>query len=231
MGIKLKGQEIKKIELDILKDVASFCDKNKIHYILIYGTLLGAIRHNGFIPWDDDVDIAIPRNEYETFIATYKNNRYQVMDYSINKNFEYAFGKVVDTRTLVEENTIRKGSFGVYIDVFPIETVPHGIEGKIQIYKSKILCRCSLYKLISSKYPTSSVHKLLHALIKVLLLPFPQRYIVREQIHCAKKHIGKSSDLRAVLTIGLGCQHIFPSDYFYDRKKVKFEDDYFFVFL
>ena len=72
--------EIKSVALDILKDVAHFCDTHDIRYVLAYGTMLGAVRHKGFIPWDDDIDIMMPRDDYNRFIKTYNehNSRYQV---------------------------------------------------------------------------------------------------------------------------------------------------------
>jgi len=60
--------EIKGVALDILKDLAQFCDTHDIRYVLAYGTMLGAVRHKGFIPWDDDMDLGMPRKDYETFL-------------------------------------------------------------------------------------------------------------------------------------------------------------------
>ena len=62
---KMTLEEIQSVSLDILKDVHAFCVRNDIHYSLAYGTLIGAIRHKGFIPWDDDVDVVLPRPDYE----------------------------------------------------------------------------------------------------------------------------------------------------------------------
>ncbi len=65
---RIRIEEIKKIECNLLDDIAQFCEKENISYFLFYGTLIGAIRHNGFIPWDDDIDIAMPRPDYDRFI-------------------------------------------------------------------------------------------------------------------------------------------------------------------
>ena len=71
-------EECRKIALDILIDVAAFCDEHDITYYLSVGTLLGAVRHKGFIPWDDDIDIMMPRPDYKKFIETYDNEYYKV---------------------------------------------------------------------------------------------------------------------------------------------------------
>lgn len=66
---KLTDKEVKQIELDILEYVHNFCEENGLKYIMNYGTLIGAVRHKGFIPWDDDIDISMPRADYEKLIC------------------------------------------------------------------------------------------------------------------------------------------------------------------
>lgn len=117
--------EIKKIELEILKDVAKFCDENAIDYYLAGGTLLGAIRHQGFIPWDDDIDLIMPRKDYIKFFTTYKSNkRYYIADSIINNAQHWLqAGKIFDARTIVI-NQNEKMKSHVWIDVFPTDGVP-----------------------------------------------------------------------------------------------------------
>lgn len=111
----------------ILNDVASFCDKNDIKYILLYGSLLGAIRHNGFIPWDDDIDIAMYRDDYEKFISTYKSsNGYELFSYKNDPTYIFPFAKVSNTKDSIKYEYLDNGKHvrGIEIDIFVFDSCP-----------------------------------------------------------------------------------------------------------
>jgi lipopolysaccharide cholinephosphotransferase len=136
---KLTLEEIKKIELEILCYFADFCEKNSLRYYLAGGTLLGAIRHQGFIPWDDDIDVIMPRPDYMRFISLFKLHEEKVI-YKIfspyDSNNVYPYTKIFDSRTIIYEKYIdskKKASYGVFIDVFPIDGLPNN-DGEINIY-------------------------------------------------------------------------------------------------
>lgn len=118
--------EVKNCSLDILKRVDLFCKEHNITWWLCAGTLLGAARHKGFIPWDDDIDIMLPREEYEKLLMLFPTQgRYRFLTSENTKDFPYAFGKIVDTTTLkVEPIPQRYQKIGVDIDVFPIDNFP-----------------------------------------------------------------------------------------------------------
>ena len=115
--------DIKRISLSILIDVTNFCDKNNISYYLSCGTLLGAIKYGGFIPWDDDVDIMMPRPSYIKFINNYKNQKYELLNPNIGM---YFFAKVFDPNTIVYEQGIdykKYNPIGIGIDIFPLDGI------------------------------------------------------------------------------------------------------------
>lgn len=119
-------QETKKCLLGILDFIEKVCRENNLVYYLCGGTLLGAVRHKGFIPWDDDIDIMMPRHDYERLFEIWPYDcQYKALYYKNTHNFPYAFGKIIDNRTLKIEPLRKKCRLiGVDIDVFPIDNLP-----------------------------------------------------------------------------------------------------------
>lgn len=125
MRKELTLKELQTESLKILKDVHSFCVENGIMYSVAYGTLIGAIRHKGFIPWDDDVDIIMPRPDYDRFCANYKSDRFKFRCRQNDKKCYLAFARVYDDERTTTETMIPwcSGNGGVWIDVFPADNV------------------------------------------------------------------------------------------------------------
>lgn len=124
MKKNIEVEELKRIQTDILNFVDGFCKKNGLRYWLAYGTLLGAVRHKGYIPWDDDIDILMFREDYEKFVTTFKDERYKVFATEVNAKYPYPFAKVGDTATYFEEEIKDAIDTGVNIDVFPLDYIP-----------------------------------------------------------------------------------------------------------
>jgi len=171
--------EIKKMQLDILNDIDIYCTQNNLRYFLAYGTLLGAVRHKGYIPWDDDIDIHMLRPDYEQFITHYNNrsSNYRVIENRLDSNYTQTFAKVHDSRTQVTETKFNYGgTFGVYIDIFPLDT----IESPEQI--KKIGC---YRRLLDSKAAVigrnhTQLQNISYLIKKLLLLPFSRKKILQK---------------------------------------------------
>ena len=133
--------EQKQVMLNILKEFASFCDRSNLSYYLDAGTLIGAVRHKGYIPWDDDIDVNMPQKDYDRFIELTKKNNGYLSDHLLVEYPEdtvYTFLKISDERTiLVEFPDTNPMEVGVYMDIFP----KYGVKDKS--WKSKLLCKIS----------------------------------------------------------------------------------------
>ena len=103
-GKELTLDEMKAVELEILKKFDSICKENGLEYSLAYGTMLGAIRHKGFIPWDDDIDVFMKREDYEKLLTLkYDDGDFEVKSYRYSKNYFFLYSKMVDKRTSICE--------------------------------------------------------------------------------------------------------------------------------
>lgn len=115
-------QELKQLMLLIMQDIDLFCRSHNIRYFLAYGTLLGAVRHKGYIPWDDDIDIWMPRPDYMRFMKQYRHRYYSAYSAEFTPGWDHYIAKVCDDRTIIDEGHGDK--CGVYIDVFPLDGLP-----------------------------------------------------------------------------------------------------------
>lgn len=123
---KASSAELKRIQLDILNVVADFCERNAIRYWIDSGTLLGAIRHKGYIPWDDDIDIGMLREDYNRFAGEFneQNGQYRFVSLENTPNFYLPHGKVCDTNTVLYEPDERGYKLAINIDIFVYDNAP-----------------------------------------------------------------------------------------------------------
>ena len=122
---RLSEEEIKEVELGVMDYIHNLCEKEHINYSLAYGTLLGAVRHKGYIPWDDDIDISLKRDEYDKlYQAVLRDNDpiYKVASWENDARYPYPFYRVYDARTVYENNYIENDiDLGICVDVFPFD--------------------------------------------------------------------------------------------------------------
>ena len=123
---RILESELKQIGIEMLNYVDTICRANDINYFIAFGTLIGAVRHKGFIPWDDDIDICISRTELNKLLKTIeKDGKYRVISMDNNPDYYFPFARICDPRTIVLNRPFRKvKDFGVWIDVFPLENAP-----------------------------------------------------------------------------------------------------------
>lgn len=124
MKKELTSEELKCICTEMLQQFDIICRKHHLKYCAAGGTMLGAVRHKGFIPWDDDVDVNMPRQDYERLLQLqYEDENYKILNYRYSDGYYHAFTKMIDKRTLIDEPLRGEKNMGVYIDIFPVDYV------------------------------------------------------------------------------------------------------------
>ena len=128
--------EVQEKLLDMLAWFDRFCRENSLRYYALGGTLLGALRHSGFIPWDDDIDLGLPRPDYEKLarLMEKKDGERYILEteYSDDEKYCYPFAKLYDTQTTLAENVSTGLKRGLYLDIFPIDGIGNGEQPDMQ---------------------------------------------------------------------------------------------------
>lgn len=146
---KMTDKQLKKELLNILIEFDKICKENNIKYSLIGGSLLGAIRHKGFIPWDDDIDVIMTKKNYDKLLENIKNykGKYSFVNNEINNSYYYPFLKMINKDIYIKEKYKKIDDYGLYIDIFYYAKVPDN-KLLLKIYWYKI----QYYKFLISSY-------------------------------------------------------------------------------
>ena len=165
---KLDIDEIKEVELGVMDYIHNICKEKRINYSLAYGSLLGAVRHKGFIPWDDDLDISLKRDQYDQLyqaILEDNNSIYKVVSWENDSRYPYPFYRVYDSRTVYENNYIQKDiELGICVDVFPFDDYK---DVNKEITKLDMYRRLSVYTLYGIRNKEAGIKNIVRYLMLV----------------------------------------------------------------
>lgn len=162
-------RQLQLTELELLQEADRVAKKYNIAYCIIAGTMLGAVRHGGFIPWDDDVDIAMMRSEYERFREACKKEldpeRFYFQDHTVTKGYRWGYGKLrrKDTLFLREHQEHMPYEQGVFMDVFPLDPVPETRWGRTLKNLECFLVRKLLWARVGKKADRNPLQRLIYA--------------------------------------------------------------------
>ena len=166
---KLDIDEIKEVELGVMDYIHNICKEKGINYSLAYGSLLGAVRHRGFIPWDDDLDIALKRDQYDKLyqaILEDNNSIYKVVSWENDSRYPYPFYRVYDSRTVYENNYIQNDiELGICVDVFPFDDYK---DVNKEITKLDMYRRLSVYTLYGIRNKEAGIKNIVRYLMLVV---------------------------------------------------------------
>ncbi|MDD6919875.1 MAG: LicD family protein [Eubacteriales bacterium] len=226
--------DVQKCILDIYKEIKKVCDKNHITYYGSSGTCLGAIRHKGFIPWDDDMDIDIPIEEFDRFLEVAKKELPEYLEiYSPfeRSHFPHLMVKIIDKRTTFIEKAFLKYEdswSGVWIDIIPICGVPKNILAR-KLFYARIWKSMYLDLYYREDYLGSHFVFLQKMIKNFILKNRDTNFYMRKQLELVKKHSFKKASY--VMDVGFFHFENWTSKkcWFDKRKEVEFEDTTIFV--
>lgn len=231
---EIQIMEKRQILLDILSAVTDFCRENKICYSMACGTMLGAVRHKGFIPWDDDIDIYIPRQDYcrlEELFPELLDGKYKFASYSRTKEWYNAYGKIYDDRTLSVNNKLKRSSFGINIDVYPIDDVPDDEkEWKTFRKKQKGAVLNLRYKILEFSLQNSARRNIELLRKKIPIILKSRKKLLDDLMTIAQSNNGKGYKSSFECCQGIVQQHKFPKSLFSEITLWPFEDRMYYGF-
>ena len=219
---------VQKLELKILEELDRVCVKHDIRYSIAYGSLIGAIRHNGFIPWDDDIDVCMPRRDYVKFKQICKKELGEDFFYQSNdtdKEYFYLFDKLRLNNTVFRESFVSKYHIhhGIYIDIFPIDNIPDERWKKSLQFYLFHFCRTG----VQSKYlmlgARSGKKRVAATVLRLLYAPFPLRWLYKRAHQVATRYNSENCKKAGCFFSPYKKKDIFPIDTFNQYERHQFE--------
>lgn len=231
----LSGEELKKVqnvELYLLKEFIKICDENDLKYLIAYGTLIGVVRHKGFIPWDDDIDILMPRNDYDKFnriASKMLPKSVFLQNYETDVNYPGGFTKLRKTEsTFIEINYSKiKMNHGIYIDIFPLDYISNNSFDikKVKFLKKIFLLRsrAEIQVIEEESHHSKAINRILSIFSNFLALIFPCFSTFNYNIDKILRKSEKSENMINFYAFGYDDKIIYKSKWFDNIKKAEFE--------
>ncbi len=226
-------RQLQLTQLDILTDIDKFCAEYNLRYSLYAGTLLGAVRHKGFIPWDDDLDICMPREDYDKFISLWQNESpagYILQNKESSPNFTPSFTKIRKEHTAFVQQGEENANYhlGIFVDIFPIDRMPNG-----KLKRLIFTYRCMKYQLFTREFvpPKGSFAEKAVSAVLLAMYPTEKRMEARKKLlkKITQQNNNKNCECVAIEIMSTIRQPL-PADLFGGLVRLNFESGKFFCF-
>ena len=201
---KLSIKEIQSLELDIIRAFDCFAKEQHLRWYLAGGTLIGAVRHQGFIPWDDDIDIMMPREDYEKMLKTFRHERYRLSECRKSSEAAIPFAQIYDSQTFLKWKKVKDPDLGVFIDIFPIDGYPEN-EFAAKIHTRHLWLLRFMNNVARKKLCRGEKYMLLKRILMLLFRKSPNSYSIRIN------RLGMKYSFRESRFVGVTCttDHLF----------------------
>ena len=218
-------RKLQQVEIEILDEVVRVCNKYNINYFLVGGTLLGAVRHKGFIPWDDDIDIAMLRSDYDLFLNVASkelDEKYKIQHWSNDKKYYLNFIKVRKKNTLLEEKKMQNVDTQkeIFIDIFPLDNIA---SNSLEYYKKRSRLFNVLRPIILCKTKIISKEELPSKLFYYLFSLIPNHLLLKIQDKVMRKDNKKDTKYLVSFPGSYYEKEIISKEVLFPLKKVEFE--------
>ena len=233
---KIETEQLKQIELNLMVEVDKICRENGFRYSMGGGTLLGAVRHKGFIPWDDDIDIMMPRPDYDAFInyCLTHDVPFGLRSFENDKSYVDLSAKVYDLNTVIETNGLTdEAGIGVFIDIFVIDGLGETYEKAKKAFRSSSADRALLTAAQWKKFFRSKTHAWYYEPIRFgvfVLSRMTNKTKLFEKINNKYKNIDfESANFAAAVGGSYREKEILPKSVFTELTEMAFEDKSFYA--
>lgn len=224
--------EVRKVELEILDEIHRVCTENNLKYSIAYGTLLGAVRHGGFIPWDDDIDVMMPREDFEKLVSIWNEKSlpgFILQTTDTSKDYTNNFAKICKDNTTFlqfEEHLGKDFHKGIYVDIFPGDRL-----ADTELNRKKQFAACAINLLMSRRYTSGSGG--ITEFAERLILSLTKRNYRKIQSVTEEyfKKWNRCNTQKYIFPCTIrSCKKYYPSDMFDNLSLIKFEDKEYLAF-
>ena len=231
---ELSLQECQKASLEVLKSVSCICINLNLRYFLAYGTLIGAIRHKGFIPWDDDIDIMMPRKDYQKLVEYFECNKkllkpLELFDIHTHMDYPYMIGRVSDTRYVIETHNEKDCGMGVFIDIYPMDGLGCNLKWAVKVGMKADHLASLCFQSTRLKYEIGTTKSIIKKALKLPVYFYAkvrgkQYFVERLEKLSREFSYDTSKYIACIVWLSGGKRDMFPKAWFEETIDCRFEN-------